>query len=66
MIDYGFVKRQILEDAAKFQLMEINVDRLFQAHQLATELAEEGLVVIGMGQGFQAWRPPCESLSGDS
>lgn len=57
-IDYGFVKRQILEDAKKFALVDLNVDRLFQAHQLATELTDEGLTVVGMGQGFVSMAAP--------
>lgn len=57
-IDYSFVKAQILQDAQRFRLADLAVDRLFQAHQLATELAEEGLTVVGMGQGFTSMAAP--------
>lgn len=57
-IDYGFVRRQILQDAQTFGLVDLNVDRLFQAHQLATELADEGLEVLGMGQGMMSMAAP--------
>lgn len=57
-IDYSFVKAQILQDAQRFRLVDLAVDRLFQAHQLATELAEEGLTVVGMGQGFTSMAAP--------
>ncbi len=56
--DYAFVRAAILDDAAKFRLVDMNVDRLFQAHQLASELAEEGLTVAGMGQGFMSMAAP--------
>lgn len=61
-IDYSFVKKQILEDAGKFQLIGLNVDRLFQAHQLATELSNEGLTVVGMGQGFLSMAAPMKEF----
>ncbi len=61
-IDYAFIKKQILEDAAKFQLVDLNVDRLFQAHQLAMELMDEGLTVVGMGQGFLSMAAPMQEL----
>jgi Phage terminase-like protein, large subunit len=61
-IDYSFVKKQILDDAAKFRIVDLNVDRLFQAHQLATELSEEGLTVVGMGQGFLSMAAPMKEF----
>lgn len=61
-IDYAFVKKQILDDAAKFRLVDLNVDRLFQAHQIATELADEGLSVVGLGQGFLSMTAPMKEL----
>lgn len=61
-IDYAFIKKQILDDAAKFQLVDLNVDRLFQAHQLAMELMDEGLTIVGMGQGFLSMAAPMKEL----
>jgi len=61
-VDYAFVKAQILKDAQTYQLVDLNVDRLFQAHQLATELAEEGLQVVGMGQGFMSMAAPMKEF----
>ncbi len=57
--DYGFVKKCILEDAHKFNIEELNVDRLFQGQQLSSELMDEGLKVIAMGQGFIGMIAPC-------
>lgn len=57
-VDYGFIKRQVLEDASTYQLVDLNVDRLFQGYQLSMELADEGLTVFGMGQGFVSMAAP--------
>lgn len=60
--DYAFVKAQILADVQKFQMVDMNVDRLFQAHQLAQELMEEGIVVIGFGMGYMSMAAPMKEL----
>ncbi|MCZ8518875.1 terminase large subunit [Paenibacillus caseinilyticus] len=57
-IDYAFVKAQVLKDAEIFGLEALNVDRLFQGYQMALELAEEGLTVVPMGQGFMSMAAP--------
>lgn len=61
-IDYGFIKAQILKDAQTFRLVDLNIDRLFQAHQLAVELMDEGLTVVGMGQGFASMAAPMKEF----
>lgn len=61
-IDYSFIKAQILEDAQKFRLVDLNIDRLFQAHQIGMELQEEGLTVVGMGQGFTSMAVPMKEF----
>jgi len=57
-VDYAFVKKQVLEDAGHFLLVDMNVDRLFQGYQLSQELADEGIAVFGMGQGFLSMAAP--------
>ncbi len=57
-VDYSFIKAQILQDAQKFKLVDLNIDRLFQAHQIGMELQEEGITVVGMGQGFTSMAAP--------
>jgi phage terminase large subunit-like protein len=57
-VDYGWIKRRILEDAARFRIVSLNIDRLFQGYQLSQELADEGLEVFGMGQGFLSMAAP--------
>lgn len=61
-VDYGFVRRAILEDARKFDLQDLNVDRLFQGYQMSQELADEGLTVFGMGQGFLSMAAPMKEF----
>ncbi len=63
-IDYEFVKSQIIKDAQTFGLLELNVDRLFQAHQLAMQLMDEfgEEKVVGMGQGFLSMAAPTQEF----
>jgi phage terminase large subunit-like protein len=57
-VDYAFVRHQVLEDAQRFKLIDMNVDRLFQGYQLSQELIDEGIAVFGMGQGFYGMAGP--------
>jgi phage terminase large subunit-like protein len=61
-IDYETIKAQILLDAARFQLQEIAVDRLFQGYQLSMQLAEEGCTVAACGMGFMSMAGPCKEF----
>lgn len=61
-IDYAFIKAQILKDAETFKIVDMNIDRLFQSHQLAMELADAGLRVAGMGQGFMSMAVPVKEF----
>jgi len=61
-IDYGVVRAAILEDAQRFDLRSLNVDRLFQGYQLSQELDDEGLQVFGMGQGFLSMAAPMKEF----
>lgn len=61
-VDYGFIKRQILEDASTYRLIDMNVDRLFQGYQLSMELADEGISLFGMGQGFISMAAPVKEF----
>jgi phage terminase large subunit-like protein len=57
-IDYSFVKAQIFKDAEIFNLVDLNIDRLFQSHQVNMDLTTEGITVAGMGQGFLSMAAP--------
>ena len=61
-IDYEFVREEILRDAERFEVVDLAVDRLFQAHQLSMELESEGLRVAGMGQGFLSMAAPTKEF----
>lgn len=61
-VDYGAIRLQILKDAGYFLIEDMAIDRLFQAHQLAMELADEEVKVIGMGQGFISMAAPTKEL----
>jgi len=61
-VDYGAVRQVVLEDARRFNLKSMNVDRLFQGYQLSQELADEGLEVFGMGQGFLSMAVPMKEF----
>jgi phage terminase large subunit-like protein len=61
-IDYGVIRQAVLDDAQRFNLRSLNVDRLFQGYQLSQELADEGLEVYGMGQGFLSMAAPMKEL----
>jgi phage terminase large subunit-like protein len=61
-VDYRFIGKQILDDAQKFRLENMNVDRLFQGYQLSQELADEGIEVFGMGQGFLSMAAPMKEF----
>lgn len=62
-IDYEFIKEQILRDARTFNLVDINIDRLFQGHQLGIELMEEGLTVVGIAMGAKSLSVPMHELN---
>jgi len=61
-VDYAFIKRQVLEDARRFNLIDLNIDRLFQGYQVGTDLQEEGLTVVGMGQGWLSMAGPMKEF----
>lgn len=56
--DYAFVKDQVLKDASKFRIVDMGVDRLFQAHQIASEIGDEGIKVFPVGMGFAGMAAP--------
>ncbi len=56
-VDYSIIRARVLEDAARFDLRSVAVDRLFQGQQLANELSSEGITVVPFGQGFMSMGP---------
>jgi phage terminase large subunit-like protein len=60
-IDYGFIRKQVNDDAAKFQTKEIAYDR-WGASKLRQDLEEDGHTMIEFGQGFASMSPPTKEL----
>jgi phage terminase large subunit-like protein len=58
-VDYSLVKRQVLEDAQRFNIERINVDRAFQGMTVLIELQDEGLNAVEFGMGFRSFTAPC-------
>jgi phage terminase large subunit-like protein len=61
-VDYGFIRQAVVDDAQRFKIENINVDRLFQGYQVSQELVDEGLTVFGMGQGFMSMAAPVKEF----
>lgn len=61
VIDYDVIVAAVIEDAALFQIRDINIDYLFQGHYVAKKLADEGWPEgerqFGMRQGFLSFGP---------
>lgn len=56
--DYDFVEQEIMSDAERFICGAAAIDRLFQAAQVSVHLQNEGLPVVGFGQGFYSMTAP--------
>jgi phage terminase large subunit-like protein len=61
MIDYEFIKARLYEDAERFHLQALAVDR-FLAPQIVMQLREEGVNALLMGQGFLSMSAPTKEL----
>jgi phage terminase large subunit-like protein len=55
--DYAFMVRTVVEDAARWTVTSLGVDRLFQGLSAAVALADEGFTVRPVGQGFATMAP---------
>ena len=59
-IDYAQIEAQVAEDAQRFHVQEIAVDRLFQGYQFSMNLQEHhGLTVAACGMGYMSMAGPC-------
>ena len=59
--DYNYIKEQIKQDAAKFEVHSIAFDRYNSSH-LVTDLQNEGLMMEPFGQGFLSMSAPTKEL----
>jgi len=56
--DERFIQAAIVADAQRLQLVDGNIDRLFQGMRLAIELKDEGVTMVPFGQGFLSMATP--------
>lgn len=61
-VDYEQVRARVVQDAAAFRLRDLNIDRLFQSQETAAKLTEEGLTVVGLGQGYLSMASPMKEF----
>lgn len=61
VIDYRAIRRRIGLDAERFDVIDVAFDR-WGATQLVTELSEDGLAMVAMGQGFASMSAPTKEL----
>ncbi len=61
VVDYAYVKSVIFKSAEEFDLMDISYDR-WNATQIVTELEEEGIEMVKIGQGFAGLSAPTKEL----
>lgn len=59
--DYEWVKAQIREDAARFNIHSIGFDR-WNSSQLVTDLMEDGLDMVKVGQGYMTMSPALKEV----
>jgi phage terminase large subunit-like protein len=60
--DYSFIHEAVLKDCARFDVRRLHMDRLFQGQQFMQGLAEEGVPVAPMGQGFLSMGPAVKAF----
>lgn len=61
VVDYAFVKKTVLDAATKYKIRELGYDR-WNASQLVSELQDEGINMVPVGQGFQSLSQPMQEL----
>jgi phage terminase large subunit-like protein len=61
-VDYGFIIRHVLEDAKRYDVREVNIDRAFQGVHVEQQLVDNGIVVFPMGQTVAAYAASTSDL----
>lgn len=61
VVDYGWIKRDILAACERFDVLGIAFDR-WNSSQLVTDLIEEGVEMVKFGQGFASMSAPSKEL----
>lgn len=63
VIDYKFIEKDILRSRDLYEIQEIGFDP-WNAQQVATNLDDEGLVMVEVRQGYKSMSPPMKDLEG--
>jgi phage terminase large subunit-like protein len=61
VIDYDFIRHQVLEDAKKYDLIELDFDP-YNSTGLITDLMQEGIECVEFRQGFLSMSPACKEF----
>ena len=61
VIDYRVIRARIGHDAEAFDVIDVGYDR-WGATQLVQDLVDDGLAMVGMGQGFASMSAPTKEL----
>lgn len=61
VVDYAYVKAAVLEAAERFDLKSVLYDR-WNSSQLVQQLADEGIDMLELGQGFASLSAPTKEL----
>jgi len=61
-IDYDAIEETVLDDIAHVQLVDMNLDRLFQGYAVGQSLAKQGVRVFGFPSTMAAFTPPMKEL----
>lgn len=59
--DYAFIRQAVHEAAERYQLEQVAYDR-WNATQLVTQLADDGIDMVPFGQGFASMAAPTKSF----
>lgn len=60
--DYAFIKKQLLDDSELFDVQSVGFDRWNSSH-LVTELMDEGINMVRVGQGYMSMNPALREVS---
>lgn len=63
VIDYDFIKATIIRRRDEFEIREIGFDP-WNANQIALQLADEGLEMVEVRQGFKSMSPAMKEIEG--
>lgn len=61
VVDYEFIKAQVMKDAKIFKIHQIGYDP-WNATQIALQLQQNGAAVVEFGQGFKSMSEPTKEL----